>query len=90
METPRTTVETWLDEKRKHARFVQPPDSRQHFDVWNFATDVEAYGRGEIELEAIPEDTNKSYIHAFPPGKAYTLDTIAPALARGSTCFTGR
>lgn len=33
---PRTTIQTWLDEKRTSADFVSPPDSRQHFDVWNF------------------------------------------------------
>lgn len=31
------TVSDWVEEKRKSAEFFQPPDSRQHFDVWNFA-----------------------------------------------------
>lgn len=34
--TPRTTVQTWLDEKRDSADFVKAPESRQHFDLWSF------------------------------------------------------
>jgi DNA modification methylase len=34
--SPRTTIQSWLDEKRKSAEFVNAPESRQHFDVWNF------------------------------------------------------
>ncbi len=30
------TVRTWINEKRKSAEFVDPPASRQHFDVWQF------------------------------------------------------
>jgi hypothetical protein len=33
---PRDTVHGWLVEKRKDPLFNQPPDSRQHFDVWTF------------------------------------------------------
>ncbi len=37
IDVPRTTVQSWLDEQRKSADFVRAPESRQHFDVWNFA-----------------------------------------------------
>lgn len=39
---------------------------------------IDAFGRGEIELEAIAKDTNKSAIfEALPSGNAYTLATVA-------------
>ena len=38
---------------------------------------IEAYGRGEIELEAVDPKTNTGQVHAFPGGKAYTLATVA-------------
>jgi hypothetical protein len=38
---------------------------------------IEAFGRGEIELDQIAPDTNKAHIHALPGGKAYTLSTVA-------------
>lgn len=38
---------------------------------------VDAYGRGEIDLEAVDPKTNKAQVHAFPNGKAYSLPTIA-------------
>jgi hypothetical protein len=38
---------------------------------------IEAYGRGEIKLEAVDPKTNKSQIHALPNGKAYDLTTVA-------------
>ncbi len=48
---PRTTIQGWLDEKRNSAEFVSAPDSRQHFDVWNFAT----------------SDGDSSYFGKMPP-----------------------
>ena len=35
---PKSTVDDVVSEKRKAADFGQPPESRQHFDVWQFAT----------------------------------------------------
>ena len=35
----RRTVSDWLSEKRKVAETAKPPDSQQHFDVWNFGSD---------------------------------------------------
>jgi DNA modification methylase len=37
MGIPQRTISDWLSEKRKDADFAKAPDSRQHFDVWNFA-----------------------------------------------------
>ena len=38
---------------------------------------VEAYGRGEIELEDPPEGKGSGYLHFLPGGKKYSLATIA-------------
>jgi hypothetical protein len=34
---PRKTADEWVGEKRKLADFATAPESRQHFDVWQFA-----------------------------------------------------
>src|SRR5260221_104979 len=34
---PRQTITDWLADKRKHADFGKAPESRQHFDIWQFA-----------------------------------------------------
>ena len=36
--TPQQTIDGWLTEKRKLSESGQPPESRQHFDVWSFPT----------------------------------------------------
>jgi ParB-like nuclease domain len=42
---------------------------------------IEAYGRGEIELEPVDPKTNTAYIYyAAPSGAAYTLSTVAAFL----------
>ena len=33
-----TTVGEWIKEKRQLPEFLSPPETRQHFDVWQFAT----------------------------------------------------
>lgn len=32
------TIGGWLLEMENSPKFIEPPDSRQHFDVWQFAT----------------------------------------------------
>jgi hypothetical protein len=32
------TIGNWADKKAKDFENLSPPDSRQHFDVWSFAT----------------------------------------------------
>jgi hypothetical protein len=33
------TINNWVSNYRTDPRFTQPPESRQHFDVWQFGTD---------------------------------------------------
>jgi len=42
---------------------------------------VEAYGRGEIELESVDPKTRKGFIHDLPDGRTYTLTTAARFLS---------
>ena len=48
------TVGEWVKEKVKSDEFFQPPESRQHFDVWQFATADKTAGA-------------QSYFGALPP-----------------------
>ena len=51
----RRTVNNWVGNYRKDAQFSEPPESRQHFDIWQFqATDKEGGGQ-------------QSYFGALPP-----------------------
>lgn len=51
---PRQTVAEWLADFGKVAETGQAPESRQHFDVWQFATTAKT-------------DGNQSYFGAIPP-----------------------
>ena len=35
---PQQTVADWLPKREQDSGFGNPPESRQHFDVWQFAT----------------------------------------------------
>lgn len=50
----KSTVDDWLSEKRKSSEFGQHPTSRQHFDIWQFATSDKDSGA-------------QSYFGALPP-----------------------
>jgi hypothetical protein len=51
---PRQTITDWIAENRKNPIFGAPPDSRQHFDVWQFQT-------------ADKDAGSPSYFGAIPP-----------------------
>ncbi|CAN5551327.1 hypothetical protein BH24ACT4_BH24ACT4_24160 [soil metagenome] len=36
IDVPRKTLADWVGEKRNDPDFAQPPESRQHFDIWTF------------------------------------------------------
>lgn len=48
------TVSDWITEKRKDSEIGNPPDSRQHFDIWQFQTSDKDAGA-------------QSYFGALPP-----------------------
>lgn len=50
----RPTVQKWLDSFRQLAQFIQPPESRQHFDIWQFTHADKGSGQ-------------QSYFGAVPP-----------------------
>jgi hypothetical protein len=41
---------------------------------------IDAYGKGEIELEAVPADTRKDAVYVLPGGNTYTLATIGAVI----------
>lgn len=49
-----STVDEWISGKRKAAEFGNPPESRQHFDVWSFTKADKTAG-------------SQSYFGAIPP-----------------------
>lgn len=51
---PQTTVSGWLTNREQSSEIVSPPASRQHFDVWQFAT-------------ADKDSGSQSYFGAVPP-----------------------
>jgi hypothetical protein len=36
IDVPRKTINEWLGEMEKLPQFLEPPKSRQHFDIWQF------------------------------------------------------
>ncbi len=40
--TSQPTVNDWLSKREQDSGFDNPPESRQHFDVWQFATDKDS------------------------------------------------
>lgn len=51
---PRTTISDWVTKKEQSSEIVTPPESRQHFDIWQFTT-------------ADKDDGQQSYFGAVPP-----------------------
>lgn len=70
----RPTIQSWLDEKRKSAEFIQPPESRQHFDIWQFQTadkDAGSLARRRSPPRMVPPRTCQnltSHPTLKPPG----------------------
>lgn len=81
--SPRTTVQSWLDEKRKSADFVSPPESRQHFDIWNFQTADDDAGTASV---AVPPPI-RPFIRANPfrPGVVMTISPLTVETAEITT-----
>lgn len=40
--TSQQNIDNWLQKREQDSAFCEPPDSRQHFDVWSFATDKDS------------------------------------------------
>lgn len=54
------TISNWLGEIRNCGNFLEPPESRQHFDIWQFQTRDD-------------DDGQQSYFGAMPPQVAENL-----------------
>lgn len=49
-----STVDGWVSEKRQMSEFGNPPESRQHFDVWQFPTTDRESGGQQSYFGAVP------------------------------------
>lgn len=49
-----TTIQEWVEGKRNSAEFFQAPESRQHFDVWQFPTTDRESGGQQSYFGAVP------------------------------------
>jgi hypothetical protein len=63
-----TTIGDWVGDFRRTAEFHQPPESRQHFDVWQFhkADDAGAQSyfgaRKELTMKALIEKAVTEFV----------------------------
>ncbi len=77
----RPTIQSWLDEKRKSAEFIQAPESRQHFDVWQFPTTDRDGGGQQSYFGAVPPQVLENLLWFYTePG-----DTVVDLFAGSGT-----
>lgn len=48
LDMPQQTVARWLLENAELRKWVEPPESRQHFDVWQFPTADKGDGQAAV------------------------------------------
>lgn len=75
--SPRTTVQSWLDEKRSSADFVNAPESRQHFDVWQFPTTDRESGGQQSYFGAVPPQVLENLLWFFTDPGQVVVDMFA-------------
>lgn len=73
---PRKTVADWLGEKRQMSESAQPPESRQHFDVWQFATADRDAG-AQSYFGAVPPQVIENLLWFFTEPGDVVVDLFA-------------
>jgi len=71
------TVNDWLIEKRKSAVFYQAPESRQHFDVWQFPTPDWESGGQRSYFGAVPPQVVENLLWFFTDPGDIVVDLFA-------------
>jgi DNA-binding transcriptional regulator YdaS (Cro superfamily) len=71
------TVSDWLTEKRKSADSGTPPESRQHFDVWQFATTDRESGGQQSYFGAVPPQVLENLLWFFTEPGHIVVDLFA-------------
>lgn len=75
------TIHEWTVEKRKSADFYNAPESRQHFDVWQFPTTDRDGGGQQSYFGAVPPQVVENLLWFFTePG-----DTVVDLFAGSGT-----
>lgn len=71
------TVRTWIHEKRKSAEFVDAPESRQHFDIWQFPTTDRDAGGQQSYFGAVPPQVMENLLWFFSEPGHVVVDLFA-------------
>lgn len=81
-DTTQQTIDNWLNKKSKTFANLSPPDSRQHFDVWAFAT---ADKRRRLAVVLRVRCRRRCWKSATPPPSALSMPVKpAPVAARAA------
>jgi predicted XRE-type DNA-binding protein len=71
------TVKEWLDRKSADADFLSPPESRQHFDVWQFATTDRESGGQQSYFGAVPPQVMENLLWFYTDPGQIVVDLFA-------------
>lgn len=71
-----TTIGEWLKDFRESADFLTPPESRQHFDVWSFATSDKDAG-AQSYFGAVPPQVMENLLWFFTDPGHIVVDLFA-------------
>jgi hypothetical protein len=71
------TIDEWVSEKRNHAEFRQPPESRQHFDIWQFATTDRESGGQQSYFGAVPPQVMENLLWFYTDPGQIVVDLFA-------------
>lgn len=71
------TISEWLREKRNSADFAQAPESRQHFDIWQFATTDRESGGQQSYFGALPPQVIENLLWFYTDPGQIVVDLFA-------------
>lgn len=71
------TIHDWTVEKRKSAEFYNAPESRQHFDVWQFPTTDRESGGQQSYFGAVPPQVLENLLWFFTEPGNTVVDLFA-------------
>jgi hypothetical protein len=74
---PRKTADEWVGENRKSAEFATAPESRQHFDIWQFATTDRESGGQQSYFGAVPPQVLENLLWFYTEPGDVVVDLFA-------------
>lgn len=84
---PKSTVDDAVSEKRKSSDFGQAPESRQHFDIWQFATTDRESGGQQSYFGAVPPQVLENLLWFYTEPGQVVVDLFAGS---GTTVDVGK